>query len=99
MNLRQKSHFFKLFHGTQQLVRELCREGPFQNGKNSLKNNFDSYIQLTNFIISEFLKHSPCLGTVNDDKCASNYHEVLTKSQGFSLENEVNNHTSSLVCW
>ncbi|GAB0099526.1 uncharacterized protein DMENIID0001_153980 [Sergentomyia squamirostris] len=31
MTLQQRNHFNKLYHGTNQVIRDLCREGQYQN--------------------------------------------------------------------
>uniref|UniRef100_A0A1B0DBC4 Uncharacterized protein n=1 Tax=Phlebotomus papatasi TaxID=29031 RepID=A0A1B0DBC4_PHLPP len=33
MSLQHRNHFNKLYHGTNQVIRDLCREGHYQNGE------------------------------------------------------------------
>uniref|UniRef100_A0A6E8W379 Uncharacterized protein n=1 Tax=Anopheles coluzzii TaxID=1518534 RepID=A0A6E8W379_ANOCL len=32
MNIHQRDHFNKLYHGTNEVIHELCEEGPYQEG-------------------------------------------------------------------
>ncbi|KXJ77013.1 hypothetical protein RP20_CCG008493 [Aedes albopictus] len=32
MNIHQREHFNKLYHGTHEVIHELCQEGPYQEG-------------------------------------------------------------------
>lgn len=99
MTLGQRGHFLKLFHGPQQVVRELCREGPLQNGEWSWTPLLILNRLIWNVSFAEFLKHSSCLKTCSDDykQCATNYNNALLQVQ--LQETVANNHTSNLVCW
>ncbi|KFB37730.1 AGAP011666-PA-like protein [Anopheles sinensis] len=32
MNIHQRDHFNKLYHGTNEVIHDLCEEGPYQEG-------------------------------------------------------------------
>ena len=57
MSMKQRTHFNKLFHGTGEVIHELCEDGPYQEGTYVFVNYINLVERLNALTLSLILLH------------------------------------------